>query len=90
MTDTPPITVTADPRMGQLAVALRQVLLGLGPICTLLGLTHLGTFFGLLAVIVGPVAAIVSIFFGQKHEVDSHAKQVALAAATPDQVLVKR
>ena len=87
--DTPPITVTADPTQEQLTVALRQLLLGLGPVCSLLGLTHLGTLLGLLAAIAGPVVTIGTIIVGQFHARDTVAKQVVLANASPAQVTIK-
>lgn len=91
MTDQPtaPITITADPTISQLAVALRQLLLALGPVCALMGFTHLGTLLGLMGAVCGPLATVVVIIMGQLHERHGVAKQVLLAQATPDEVVVK-
>lgn len=89
MTDTPPITVTTDPKVAQLAVGIRQLVLALGMIAGTLGYAHVGNVIGAFAMVAGPVASIVVVIMGQMHERHTVAKAVELAQALPATVTVK-
>ena len=81
-----PISVNATPDQGQLAVAIRQVILALSAGATTLGATHIASYLGVIATIVGPVVFLITVIVGQIHERTSHSNQVAMASELPDSI----
>ena len=81
-----PIAVDPTPADGQLAVALRQLLMTAGGAATVLGASHLGTFLGQAALLVGPIVAVASIIIGQLRERRTNAKEVFMANKLPDHI----
>ena len=81
-----PISVNATSDQGQLAVAIRQLILALSAGATTLGATHLASYLGVAATTVGPLVFLITVIVGQIHERTSHSNQVAMANALRDSV----
>lgn len=83
-----PIVVSATPAPDQLVVALRQLFTVLGTSATALGATHLGSWLGQAAVVVGPLVTVAVLVMGQLHQRHQSTKLAAMANALPDAVAV--
>lgn len=83
-----PIVVNATPTQDQLAAGLRQLLLALSSIASVLGYTKVAGELSAALTIVGPVAMIITIVLGQIYTRRASQKLIITATAAPDSVAV--
>lgn len=81
-----PIVANATPTAEQIATGLRQAVLIIAPILTMLGYIKWAGELNSLLVIVGPLSTIIVVLWGQWNTRKNSQDKKALAAAAPDSV----
>jgi hypothetical protein len=85
MSDTPsPIVVNASAAQPTLQALLRQLVTVAGVATGALGLTHLSSEIGALAVVAGPLATLIAMGWGLWSTFDKAQKSAAMANMLPD------
>jgi hypothetical protein len=79
-----PIVVNASSKQQMLMIGIRQFLLVCSGAATAFGATHLGSELGLLTVVAGPLAGLVTTVVGQYAIMRSEQAKRTMAQALPD------
>lgn len=85
MTDVP-IQVNATPTKDQIEVAIRQIVLALGPVMTLVGYAGWAGAANVILAVAGPVATVVVFVWGQLYTRSRSKKMTVMAEASPNSV----
>lgn len=88
--ETQPIVVHATPTQPQVEAAIRQIILALGPVATLIGYQGWAGASSAILAAVGPIATVIVFLWGQYETRKNAKKAVAMADALPDSVAKTR
>lgn len=86
MTDQTPIQVHASPTAPQIAAALRQVVLMLGPLMGAIGYAGWAGQADQFLQVVGPVSAVIAFIWGQLATRKAAKQQAVMAPYAPESV----